>query len=209
MAKKTHKLSDREYQYEVVLFHDTDYYDECNQYILLNMNCIYIVHDKDIYEEDFYDDEGNLLYESGTPKNKHTHYIIKFKNGKSITAVSKLIGCNVNDVEYIDSMTKALKYLIHYKYDNKYNYSELEVKFTDEKLYKRFRELIFDDLEEDDKVQPLIEYIVNFNGAIEFVTFLRYVYTTRQWSTYRRNVSTFIKLIDEHNSHFLRYGKIF
>lgn len=196
----------REYKYEVVLSNNSELYDKQLYNIITNFDTVYCVHDKDVYEEDVYDTDMNLLHKAGNPKYKHTHFLIKMKYSKTISAVAKIIECKESDIELIKNFNSALKYLIHYKDDNKFNYDVQEVKYNNEKLYKRFRELIYDDLEEDDKVVPLIDYIVNFNGLLDFEVFIRYVYTTRNWSVYRRNASTFIRLVDSHNSRLSKFG---
>ena len=197
--------SKREYKYEIVLRNDDEKYQEQLQNIITSFNTIYCVHDKDIYDDDLIIDD-QLLHKAGDQKYKHTHFIIKLKYAKTISSVAKIVGCKETDVQRIKNFNSALKYLIHYKDDSKFNYDYREVKYNNEELYKRFRELIFNDLEEDDKVLPLIDYIVTSKHPIYFEQFIYYVQSTRQWSVYRRNASTFIKLLDDHNSHLRKYG---
>lgn len=195
----------REYKYEVVLPVDTDNYQDQLKNIITSFDAIYCTHDKDVYVDDvIVNDE--LIHKAGDIKYKHTHFIIKFKTAKTISAVAKIIGCKETDIERIKNLNSALKYLIHYKDDNKYNYSINDVKYNSDILYKRFRELIFDDLDEEDKILPLIDYISSYKSALDLNTFVRFVILNRQWSVYRRNASTFIKLIEEHNYIYIKTG---
>lgn len=197
----------RRRQYEIVLpMENMNEYERMKENILINFRCLYAIHDKDFYDKDIYDDKGNLIHKDGDDKYLHTHFFIDMDNAKTISAVAKIVKCKETDIEYIKSYKGAIGYLIHHKLKNKYNYPKEIVQYNDEKLYKEFLDIVRDDLEEDDKVIPLIEYINEFEGILTFALFLRYVYSTRQWSTYRRNASTFIKLIDEHNYRFYRFG---
>ncbi|MCX4364265.1 MAG: hypothetical protein OSJ70_00640 [Bacilli bacterium] len=197
----------RRRQYEIVLpMEDMELFELQKQNILENFSCLYAKHDHDFYTKDVYDDDGNLIHQDGDDKYLHTHFFIDMVNAKSISAVSKIVKCKETDIQFIKTRNGAIKYLIHYNLKDKYNYSKEIVQHNNIKLYKEFEKLVQDELEEDDKVIPLIEYINEFEGMLYFAVFLRYVYTTRQWSTYRRNASTFIKLIDEHNFQFNRYG---
>lgn len=199
--------SSRRRQYEIVLsMENMKEFEKMKENILLNFNCLYATHDKDFYDKDIYDDNGKLIHKNGDDKYLHTHFFIDMQNAKTISAVAKIVKCKETDIEYIKSYKGAIGYLIHHKLKNKYNYSKEIVQYNSEELYNEFLKIVNDDLEEDDKVVSLIEYINNYDGILYFAIFLRYVYSTRQWSVYRRNASTFIKLIDEHNFHFNRYG---
>lgn len=197
----------RKRQYEIVLpMENKDLFEFQKQNIIENFRCLYATHDKDWYDKDIYDDNGNIIHEEGEDKYLHTHFFIDMTNAKTISAVAKIVKCKETDIQYIKSYKGAIGYLIHHNLKNKYNYSKDIVQYNDYKLYSEFEKIIKDDEEEDDKVIPLIEYINNFDGILYYANFLRYVYTTRQWSTYRRNATTFIKLIEEHNYHFNKYG---
>lgn len=197
----------RRRQYEIVLsMENMGVFEVQKQNILDNFKCLYAKHDNDYYDKDVYDENDVLIHVDGDKKYLHTHFFIDMDNAKTISAVAKIVKCKESDIQFIKSYDGAIKYLIHHGKTNKYNYSKEIVQHNDEKLYKKFLKLVDDDLEEDDKVIPLIEYINNFEGILYFAVFLRYVYTTRQWSVYRRNSSTFIKLLEEHNFQFNRYG---
>ncbi len=197
----------RRRQYEIVLsMEDMRTFETQKQNILDNFRCLYAKHDNDYYNKDVYDENDVLIHQDGDKKYLHTHFFIDMDNAKTISAVAKIVKCKESDIEYIKSYKGAQGYLIHHNLKDKYNYPKEIVQHNNEKLYKEFLKVVSDDEDEDDKVIPLIEYINNFEGILYFAVFLRYVYTTRQWSVYRRNSSTFIKLIDEHNFQFNRYG---
>ena len=205
--EKGNMAEKRRRQYEIVLpMEDIRVFEEQKQNILDNFACLYAKHDQDYYDKDVYDDNDVLIHQDGDKKYLHTHFFIDMVNAKTISAVSKIVKCKETDVNYIKSYDGAIKYLIHHGNTKKYNYPKEIVQHNNEKLYNKFLKLVEDDLEEEDKVLPLLEYIDNYDGPLWFTNFIRYVQYKRLWSVYRRNATTFIKLIDEHNQKFNRYG---
>ena len=95
-------------------------------------------------------------------------------------------------------MTGSLKYLIHYKNDNKFQY-DIKNCVSNCNLLDRLKKLVNDDIPEDQKALNLFEFIDNTVGYIEFKSFFVYVCKSGQYSVYRRNTFTFMKLIEDHN----------
>lgn len=188
----------REYKYEVVLSCEKENYEELHANLLMNFDAIWCCHDRDVYETDVYDDENNVIHNAGDLKYKHVHYLIKLKTAKTISAVAKIIDCKESDVSYIKSFKGALKYLIHYRCDDKYEYDVMDVKSNNDKLLSMFKKEIDVSLDMDDRVVPIFQYI----DECEYLTFkqlVQYIYSSRQWNTFRANIGIYIKYLDEHN----------
>lgn len=151
---------------------------------------IYISHDNDITED-------------GETKKEHIHFIIRFKNARTITALSKESGVGVNMIEPIKNLTASLKYLIHYKNDNKYQY-DIEQCVSNCDLLDRLKKLTNEDIPEDKKIMEIIDFIDNFDGVIDLVIFYRYVASIGMWDILRRSATLILKLIEVHNSRFYR-----
>lgn len=198
------KDTTRRYNYEVVIYEDDPLFQE--QYdVLTSINeAIWIKHDKDVWNEDVLNDDGSIKYNAGDLKKAHYHFILKFKNGIMITALAKKVNVKLNQIEIIKrGLNPALKYLIHYGQDEKYQYSVDEVKSNSNSLKMRFEQLIIDDTPEVQRVQQIQAMIEEFNGYIELGILGKSVQKANIWDAFRRNLTYFIKLVDLHNAKFM------
>lgn len=73
----------------------------------------YILHDKDLWEEDNVDSNGVIINEKGTLKKEHFHVYLKFENAHSTNKVSRIFGVSENLVECIDYESSYLRYFTH------------------------------------------------------------------------------------------------
>lgn len=137
----------------------------------------YIVHDKDVLE-------------SGEPKEKHVHILIRFSESLSFQHVCNYLqravftsGCTVL-VEPMKSRAKAWRYLTHKDNPEKHQYSETDIK-TDSAAFwaDKASESIFDKPDNDDFLRDLMtaspiqlarkygrDYIKNFSSYNAFAT---------------------------------------
>lgn len=96
----------------------------------------YILHDKDVWEED---GEGNELQDDGTfikvehkkgdLKKPHYHVVIKMRNTTSETSMEKFF-CNAVKVFKVESIDSYLQYLLHRTPESRHKYQ-----YPDEALY--------------------------------------------------------------------------
>lgn len=176
--------------------YDTQFFNVCQE----KGEYLYIRHDQDIYEEDVLNEDGSIKYNAGDYKKPHVHFVLKLKNPSTPSALAKRVGIDANDVEIIKkSFNGALKYLIHYNLDNKYQYDKSEVKGTD-KLQRKFLDLVSDDISEVQKVSDIQDYIESFQDFIDLGVLGRYVQKINMWDAFRRNMMYFCKLVDNHNA---------
>jgi len=178
----------RNYNYLCVIYEDDANFDN-QMFELMQLNeVIYIRHDKDLTDE-------------GEEKKPHYHFVIKLKTACTLSALSKRVGVAENMIEPIKkSFNGSLKYLIHFKDDNKYQYDAEEVKSNSDKLLRKFKDLVADEEAEVEKVISIQDYIESINDYIDLGMLGRYVQKINKWDAFRRNMMYFCKLIDNHNA---------
>ena len=193
----------RKYSYDLVIYEDDPLFETQYKSLTSMDNAIWIRHDKDMWLETVYDEDGNVKYEAGSYKKPHYHFLVKFKNGVALSALAKRVSCAENQISYVKNFNGALKYLIHYGYDEKYQYSVEEVQSNSENLKLRFETLILDDTPEVRKVQKIQEMIETYDGYVDLGILGKSVQKANIWDAFRRNLTYFIRLVDNHNAkHF-------
>lgn len=93
-------------------------------YIKQYFEYAYILHDKDIWEEDKVDDDGVTLHKVGDKKKEHYHVILSFKNPRSVDKLRQELG--LNHLETCNFYFYA-RYLTHKDYPRKFQYDEKEI----------------------------------------------------------------------------------
>ena len=203
-AESVKTPSKRAYSFALVIYEDdVNFYKQYEA--LINMKrAIWIKHDKDIYENDVTDDEGNIVAHAGDLKKLHYHFVLHLKNASTITALANKIGCETRQIEFIKkSLNSYLRYLIHFNNDNKYQYSQDEVKSNDEDLMRKFEDLISEDIPEVKRVEQIQSMIEGYSGYIELGILGKSVQKANIWDAWRRNLTYFLRLIDLHNAKFM------
>lgn len=109
---------------------------ETVQRVLQEKTCIiqyaYIIHDKDIQEED------TETYKAGDLKAPHIHLLMKFNAPQHVECIPRWFGLDEQFGQKVHSWEKALKYLIHKEDPDKYQYDPKEVTASFD--YERFIE---------------------------------------------------------------------
>lgn len=176
--------------FTVVIYEDDPDYDKQAFYLSQEGETIYIRHDQDL------DDEGN-------DKKPHYHYVLRRKDACTISALSKRIEVKENMIEPVKkSMNGCLRYLVHFGYDDKFQYNPEDVKGNSDKLIQRFLKLVTENIPEGDKVETIEKYILEYPPGqyIEWPTLGAYARKYNLWDIFRRNSWYFTKLVDSHNS---------
>lgn len=193
----------RRYKYEVVIYEDDPLFKEQYEALTVVNSAIWVKHDKDIFTDDVLNDDGSIKYNAGDLKKAHYHFLLKFKNGTAISAVAKKVKVNKNQVQIIKNFNSALKYLIHFGQDEKYQYSMDDVSSNSDNLMTMFKELIISDIPEVKKVQQIQEMIETFEGYIELGILGKSVQKANIWDAFRRNMTYFLRLVDLQNAKFM------
>lgn len=121
----------------------------------------YCVHDKDVYLEDRYDDDGNLVTKKGDIERVHIHCNLEFFNALSFNACKRMFTteCDNPRVERTIDKQAMFEYLVHKNDKDKFQYPYDSIVSNDivhfEKLCK-FGEKIGS----DDKAIQIVEDIL-------------------------------------------------
>ena len=178
----------RFYNFTCIIYEDDELFIKQYNNLTSTQQSIWIRHDYDL------DDDGTL-------KKTHYHFVVKLKNAKTISAFSKEMSINENLIEPVKkSLNGSLRYLVHYGYDDKFQYDINLVKSNSDKFLKKFLNLLSDDISEVEKVINIQDYIDNFPDTIKWSVLAKYVQKINQWDAFRRNMLFFTKLIEEHNA---------
>lgn len=172
----------------LILYPDEDItHKKALEFIKLNYDYAYIVHDKDYNE-------------LGVIKKSHVHIIVSFHNAKWNTAFAEEIGISENYIQSIRNYENCLEYLIHYNDLDKHQYDISEVKGSLKDKLIRF--LNNDEKDENEKCIELIQYIENYKGFISVTQFSYYCCSIGMWDVFRRASYLYLRIIDEHNSEY-------
>lgn len=115
-----------------------------------------ILHDKDTWsanDSDFDPDK----HTDGELKKEHFHVVIKFQNPKYDTGLASELGIARNYIRDIKNLDKALLYLVHEGYPDKYQYDIDEVAGS---LKVNLQKLLLDE-DEGSRVLRIVEMIDN------------------------------------------------
>ena len=94
------------------------------EYIKKYFEYAYILHDKDIWDEEKVDDDGVTIHKVGDLKKPHYHVVLNFKNARSIEKLKDELG-----LKHIETCNFYfyIRYLIHKDNPRKFQYSEDEI----------------------------------------------------------------------------------
>lgn len=182
--------------YFILLYPDNPKHLEVMEKIHQSYEYCAIKHDFDRWtEKDKKKHPDNPDIVVGELKKEHFHYLLKFKNDKWNTALSKDLGIEQRFLEKVGNFDKALQYLIHYNDTDKYQYEKDEV-FGPMKI-KLEESLAKIDKTEGENVEELIEFIENHEGRLTITEFAKHSAKTGKWADFRRAGIIFVKIIEE------------
>lgn len=136
--------------YGIITYPDND---ELNEK-LKDYNYACIFHYNDRWDE--FDEIKNPEHKAGTLKEPHIHWILRFKDTKSINVLAADLGVKVGRLESLRSLRGSVRYLVHKDDPDKFQYSESEIEST-------FNVLTFLQEKTDDSVAInfIWDYILN------------------------------------------------
>jgi len=200
--KKQHAKTDRVYSFIGIIYEDDENFDNQFANLLAEKDVIYARHDKDVFLTDEYEDDGETIkYHAGDLKKPHIHYVVKLRNACTLSAFAKRIGVKENAVEYVKkSLNSCITYLIHFKLDDRYNYSPDIVKSNSDTLMRRFLNLVNCETPEVDKVESIEAFLDSINDFIDMRLLGKHVRKINTWDAFRRNYSYFRDIVNSHNA---------
>lgn len=151
---------------------------------LVKYDFAYILHDKDEVKP-------------------HYHVVVSFPNYRWKSSVCEEFQIPENYVEEIRNLDAILMYLIHFNDKTKYQYKFDEVSGSEKLIDRLKKALKNNDLEEEDKILQLIQYI-DSSCSLSYSNFIKYACSIGRFDIVRRSQYLFCKIIDEHNLHVQR-----
>ena len=172
----------KKYNYELIIY-DLDTLDTVQEYCdNLNINYAYAFHNKDLNDD-------------GTPKKDHIHFMIFLPFQKTITAVSKVLGIPLTNINYIDNKVGAVRYLIHLDHKDKYQYDK-DIIVYNFNIDPYFNTLKDKSSKEGINVKQLIDFIKQ-NDYTSIEMLIDYAIDCGIYSDLRRNQNLLLRLIYE------------
>lgn len=157
-------------------------------------NAVGMLHEMDVFTEN--DPERGIV--KGQIEKKHWHFVVKFKNAKTFSALAKELDIEPKFIQKCDNYKGALLYLTHANNPEKFQYSPFGAAGT---LAGDLIQ-ITDGRPEYLKILDIAKYISDFKGKIKLSDVLTYSCSNGLYSTYRRDLQTVRELIGEHNERF-------
>lgn len=197
--------NERSIYWTLLLYKDSESYDteQIIKEIKSKYNSIYILHDKDTYNEDIYNEDNSIKHKKGEIKKKHYHIVLKFKNYKWLNTLSEELNIEMNYFQKINNLENILCYLIHYKEDNKYHYGLEEVKGSRD-LISKLRKIIENiDTTEEERITKIINFIRLEKHIISENKMIDYILNNGLWGEYRRSYTIINNIRQEHNNFIL------
>lgn len=186
--QKLNKEQERKRNFCLILYPDCPEHNELitriasNEY---NFDYAGICHDKDITDE-------------GDPKKPHYHFVVHLGNACTRSAFAKNLGIEERLVQDCKDYKGALMYLVHYKNQDKTQYSN-ELVFGS--LSEKVRELTAKP-NETMATLNILDLLDSVNGKVKKNDFLRMVCQHGLYSAFRRNNFYINQLIIEHNEQY-------
>lgn len=164
----------------------------CN---LNNFQYAYILHDKDVYDNDVFNKEtGELIGQKGQLKKPHYHFVVYFENARYLDSVSKVFDVPLNMIEIKSSLKGSIEYLIHKNHKDKFQYSRDEV-------VGNLKSYLDDKTSERDDLIKIFSFIDD-NQIIYYYNLVQFCLKENVWSSFRRNCTIINRYLDEHNLKF-------
>lgn len=165
---------------------------------LINYSYCYILHDKDVIEDD---DNFDDLTDDHLKK-AHYHVWVQLQFQKTISAFSKVLGIEQRFIRQCENDTKFILYMTHRENPNKYQYSVDEIQGTAlskvQAIYKKAN------MSEDDIVLDIINLIDSYNCYVTPRQFIIDVCSSGYYSEFRRNYYMFKDLYQDRMNIFVK-----
>lgn len=181
-----------------LLYEDNEKHMNAIKHIFKFYNFGGIRHDNDLWTEE--DEKENPLHKAGTHKKVHWHFVVKFENARYRSAVCKKLGIEERFDKCIETELWGLKYLIHYEYEDKYQYSLDDV--CGELRFNLIHFLERKCKKEDRIVLTILDYL-DMQPMVSYSKIIKWACQNGYWSELRRGGIWLQKCIDEHNQRYI------
>lgn len=155
-------------------------------------NAVGILHNMDSYEED---SENHV---AGELKKEHYHFIVKFRDNKTVSALAKNLDIEERFIDTTVSFKASAKYLLHMGCENKYQYdSDDLVGVLAPDVVK-----LLDDTSEEVKAMSICRLLDDLECFVTEQDFTALLCRYGLYSVFRRNAYWYGRILDRHNAKY-------
>lgn len=159
-----------------LLYPDDSTHKQALEIIKSNFDYAYILHDKDVYDEDIENDTGE--HKKGDLKKRHWHVVFSNCSGNARTnkSIAKELGLDLNYIQQCRNLDNALLYLIHYNDDDKYQYIITDVvsNIYMGRLKNCINKCQNSNLSEADALNEITEHIYSLDKPVHYLYLINY-----------------------------------
>lgn len=197
MKKKDEKKR-RSKNWCLILYPDNERHCEIFANLTNNFDSVAtILHDKDMIEG-LHDNELDGFGQ----KKVHWHCLLTFDNARYYLSLCSDLGLEDGEKHLLiecHSVKGYLKYMIHYGYEGKYQYSIDDLYCNDDLYMKLVKAMKVDRVEEEIRVRHIKNWIFNQKNIVDEAALFDYCVDNGFYSDYRRSSIIFHKLLIVHN----------
>lgn len=155
----------------------------------------YCLHDKDVYEEDRYDeeDETKLIHSKGQQKKPHYHLLVFLPNTTQIHIIKEFLNIPYNRIQTVKSAKSAIRYLIHLDSYTKYRYQICDIKTN---VPDKVRIALSTNLVQFEE-EEVIQVLSTMSDCKSFMEVMYQNCMRGRWKTLRRMGSFALRAFDE------------
>lgn len=155
-------------------------------------NAVGILHNMDCYDED------TETHKAGEIKKEHYHFIVKFKNNRTVSALAKNLNIEERFIDTTLSFKASAKYLLHIGCENKYQYD------VDDLVGVLVSDVVklLDDTSEEVKAMSICRLLNDLEYFVTKEDFHMLLCRYGLYSVFRRNSYWYKLLLDEHNNKY-------
>lgn len=188
------------------LYPDDESHVRALRYVQENYEYAYILHNKDVCEEDI--EKDGYSRKRGDLKKEHWHVVLSTPNGNAIwnTSLADKLQIEIRWVRTIGNLNGALKYLVHFDNPEKYQYDIENVKGTlKNKMINIIKKCKIAVDDEEILYMRIIEYIhvQGYMGYLEIYKFNKWIAENCLYSIYRRSAFNVNQFVKEHNLYIV------
>lgn len=200
MSKKRINENPRSRDFLIELYPDNESHISVLEKLQESYNYVGIVHNKDVYEKERKDDDGNIVNSIGDVKKEHMHIIVSFSNQRYLNGVAKELELDKRFIQKVDSFKKVSRYLIHLDNEEKAQYTLDEI-FGSLDLCNKVKKFCTEEYSITNIICELVDYLDSLERVVTNGEIARVALSMGYIAQYNRFKSVFNDLVYEHNEN--------
>ena len=198
MPKKRINENPRARDFFIELYPDNESHIAVLEKLQKSYNYVGIVHNRDVYEKERKDENGNIKNAIGDLKKEHMHIIVSFSNQRYLNGVAKELELENRFIQKVDSFKKVSRYLIHLDNEEKAQYTLDEI-FGSPDLCTKVKKFCTEEYSITNIICELVEYLDSLDRIVTNGEIARVALSMGYIAQYNRFKSVFNDLVYEHN----------